>query len=357
MPRYKKKSFQLGEFYLGQRGESPAWLRCWYEKGRTYRVSLGTDDFETAKTLLTDWYVLNRTISQAKPAEVTMTEVMMRYWEDRGQHARSHDNIKSHRNYWTSQFGDTSVSEATSFASLNAFKTVLASRGLSPSSINHVLAVGKAALRLAWQKGELVSVPPIVMLPVGHQEPMGRVLTVNESARLLAETSGHLRTFVLLLMGTAARPGAVLELDWRQIDFDAGLIDLNPEGRKQNKKLRPVVRLPNFLRREFEPLKGAEGPVVDYNGKAVVRVKTAWRKARARAKLDAAVTTYSYRHTLGRFMRSQGVPAWEVAGQLGHRREGVTERYASAAPDYLQNAVNAIDLFFERVRASNAPGM
>jgi hypothetical protein len=31
-------------------------------------------------------------------------------------------------------------------------------------------------------------------------------------------------------------------------------------------------------------------------------------------------------------MRSQGVPKWEVQGQLGHQT-GVTERYVEYAPD------------------------
>jgi hypothetical protein len=51
-------------------------------------------------------------------------------------------------------------------------------------------------------------------------------------------------------------------------------------------------------------------------------------------------------------MRAQGVPKWEVQGQLGHRT-GVTERYAEYAPDFQAKATAAIELFWCRLQDSN----
>jgi hypothetical protein len=56
-----------------------------------------------------------------------------------------------------------------------------------------------------------------------------------------AERPAHLRMFLLPLMGTAARPQSVLELTRIQCDLDCGLIDLNPPGRTETAKRRPVV--------------------------------------------------------------------------------------------------------------------
>src|SRR5205823_11156641 len=55
-----------------------------------------------------------------------------------------------------------------------------------------------------------------------------------------------------------------------------------------------------------------------------------------------------------RWMRQNGVSAWEVAGQLGHksREYRTTELYAAFDPAYLENAVRAIDLLFDGLRAS-----
>src|SRR6185312_13532146 len=102
----------------------------------------------------------------------------------------------------------------------------------------------------------------------------GGVYPINpkQAAKLIKECSGHLLTFNLLLLGTVGRPGAVLDLCKSQADFEFGLIDLNPPGRKQNKKRLPVVRLPKFLRELIEDL--PDGPLVQWNGKKVREVKT-----------------------------------------------------------------------------------
>jgi hypothetical protein len=78
---------------------------------------------------------------------------------------------------------------------------------------------------------------------------------------------------------------------------------------------------------------------------------------REAAELDATVNPYSIRHTVARWMRQNGVPAWEVAAQLGHKSRDyrTAELYAAFDPVYLSNAVRAINLLFDELRASFAP--
>ena len=66
---------------------------------------------------------------------------------------------------------------------------------------------------------------------------------------------------------------------------------------------------------------------------------------REAANLDARVVPYSLRHTLARWLRSQGVEAFQVSSQLGHRTEGAstTEIYAPYDPSFLSASVAAID--------------
>ena len=52
---------------------------------------------------------------------------------------------------------------------------------------------------------------------------------------------------LMILIGTACRPEAALELTGAQLDFEDRLIDLNPRGRAQTKKFRPVVKMPEAL--------------------------------------------------------------------------------------------------------------
>jgi integrase len=68
-------------------------------------------------------------------------------------------------------------------------------------------------------------------------QPLGRPLKVAEHASLLRAAPDHLRLLLMLLIGTAGRPEAALELTGEQLDFDDRLIDLNPRGRKQTRKV------------------------------------------------------------------------------------------------------------------------
>ena len=104
-------------------------------------------------------------------------------------------------------------------------------------------------------------------------------------------------------------------------------------------------------------LHASEGPLITFRGQPVIKINKAWRGMREAAGLEGDVNPYSVRHTVARWMRQHGVPAWEVAAQLGHKSRDyrTTELYAAFDPAYLTNAVRAIDGLFDALRASRAP--
>jgi integrase len=311
---------------------------------------LGTTDLETAKERLTAYYLsVSRPVVAAE--EIGISEVMLRYWVRHAESLASASSIRPQLGYWNKFFGEGTVAEALTYARLEAFKEWLTAKGLAPVTVNHVLALGRAALRMAHKRQEIAAVPPITLMKVGEQEPMGRPLTVAECAKILDCSPPHIRQLCLFLMGTAARPAAIIDMCWGQIDREHLLVNLNPEGRKQNKKHRPIVNLVPTL--AAIPEYGTY--VIEVNGKRVRSVKTAWRKVRTRAGLDEDVTLYSFRHTMGRWMRSQRVPIEQIQEQLGHRLSGVTGRYAPYAPGYLDKASAAIEDFIRLVLNSATP--
>jgi integrase len=210
-------------------------------------------------------------------------------------------------------------------------------------------------LQRAWRRGEIAGAPYIPGVKVDYGEPLGRPLKIAELARLLREAPDHLRLMLIILIGTACRPEAALELTGAQLDFDDRLIDLNPRSRAQTKKFRPVVKMPDALASVLANARS--GRLVTFQGRPVKKINKAWRGMRVAAELDEEVNPYSIRHTVARWMRQNRVPAWEVAAQLGHKSRDyrTTELYAAFDPAYLENAVRAIDLLFEKLRASFAP--
>ena len=156
----------------------------------------------------------------------------------------------------------------------------------------------------------------------------------------------HLKRFILWTLGTGARPSSIFDLHSSQIDTERDLIDLNPRGRKQTKKIRPEVKLPTQLKPHV-----CDGHQITFRGKPVKDVKTAWRRQRAACGLDDRVQPYSLRHTIARHLRASAVPAWEVSAQLGHKKKehSITEIYAPMDPSYLGQCVAAIDAFLEEL--------
>lgn len=53
-------------------------------------------------------------------------------------------------------------------------------------------------------------------------------------------------------------------------------------------------------------------------------------------------------------LRARGVPWEELAGILGHRIKGATEKYAKYDPNYLGKAAQAIDAYFSDLCVSLA---
>ena len=357
MPRYTNdRDFQLGDYWLSKRSGSEAWYRTWFdpESRQTRRASLGTADFEQAKKVLTDWFVLNHTKKDEQPTEAVLAELFARYFEHYGSGVRSHGNIERALRYWLEFHGTATLSEACAMPRQQAFqKHLRVERKLGSNTIRQTLTIGKAAINWAWKRGEIASVPYIELVKVPTPPPKGRPLEIDEVARMLSAADYHLQVFIVLMIATTGRNKAVLDLRFDQIDLANDLIHLNPEGREQTLKFRPTIKLPPSLKpwlHEFRKASSAE-TIVQFRGAPVSSIRTTWRTLRKSLKLDDSVQPYGLRHTMARWLRKSSVPAWEVAAQLGHKTPDVstTEIYAPFDPSYLFKSTAAIDDFLTRV--------
>jgi len=270
-----------------------------------------------------------------------MAQVLLGYFNNHGKNVRNKTNIKLSCRYWMDFFAEATIEEATAIHRQEKFVQWLSDQGHSTAYQQRIVGVGKAALNWARRRGMISTVPYIISVDVHYGEPKGRVLSPKEVALLLTHAPDHVRLFIYIMLGTLCRPEAAYELTGAQLDFENRLIDLNPPG----ETLAGILE------------NSSSGHVITYRGKPIKYVRSAWRSLRTRCGLDDNVQPYSLRHTMARWLRKQGVSAWDTAAQLGHksREYSTTEIYAPYDPDYLDDAARAIDAYFDVLRANYAP--
>jgi len=147
--------------------------------------------------------------------------------------------------------------------------------------------------------------------------------------------TNRVHLFIMLGLHTAARKQSILDLTWDQIDLERRRINLNPEGRAQTAKRRPIVPISEQLYDTLRKVKDKAGPVLYHHGS----IQQGFYRAVRKAKLKN-VTPHTLRHTFATISLQQGVNPYQVAGVMGDSLEMVLERYGHHCPDYLRDAAN-----------------
>jgi integrase len=303
------------------------------------------------------------------------------YWEKHGKHLVSAPTQKEGIDAWKAFYDEKTVLSDLTVPKQDEFIAQLRGRGLAVGSISRILSPGRSAIYMARDHMLVSAVPKIkdcqTQMDRDEVEPKGRPLSVSEYARLLlAQPSIHMHVFMAIMSNTLCRPGAALSLTKAQVDFEHDLVHLNPKGRKQNKKYRPIVRLTPTLKtillnEEARQIAWAKKHGIEdfkfthyvlYKRKAVKNVKTSFRSMVEGAgfvveeegeEMRQPITPYSIRHTLSRELRKARVPTEEIGIYLGHRPKGsarTTSIYAPYDPDYLAEAAAVVEAFQQRLR-------
>jgi integrase len=211
--------------------------------------------------------------------------------------------------------------------------------GAAAGTIRTELEYLRACLNLRYGRGH-----NRVWLPAGSP-PRDRYLTREELDRLLHHVkTPHVRLFIILAITTGARMEAILQLQWKQVDFKHRTINFKDAGRAQTNKRRPEVPL---NARAYEALEeAARGAlsdwVIEWDGKQVKSIKKAIRMAAQRS--DVSCSPHVFRHTAAVWMAQADVPMSKIAQFLGHSTTRVTERtYARYSPSFMKDAAAALE--------------
>jgi integrase len=113
--------------------------------------------------------------------------------------------------------------------------------GAKPATVQRELAALRRMFRLGLQAGKLLRLPYFPTIQVDNVRT--GFFERDEFERVRAELPMHLQALVTLAYWTGWRRGELLNLEWRQVDLEAGTVRLDP-GTTKNRHGR-LVYLPS----------------------------------------------------------------------------------------------------------------
>lgn len=223
-------------------------------------------------------------------------------------------------------------------------------QGISQGSVHTELGHLRSAMTFAHD-ARMIDRAPKIWRPAKPQTDK-RILNQGE-ARALVEGAHepHIRLALILLLGTAARVGAVLDLTWDRVDFERGTINLRLDD-SQTRKGRAIVPMNASTRAALDVAQRAalSDFVVEYAGKQVGSIRKGVQGAITRSGIGH-VRIHDLRHTAAVTMLASGVPLEKVSQVLGHSNTAVTfSTYGRYLPEHMQDAVNVLDFMNLKAR-------
>lgn len=311
-----------------------SWCIVWRdEQGSRKRFSLGTTDRVAA-----DAQARRVWASLVAPASYdTVGDIVTAYLDSLNgerQEKRKREAWVAAKPYWAG-LRPAVIDEAVSLA-------YPAWRKRSVNTVRHELSLVRTALNWAVNQKHIESAPKVT-LPALPETSVGHL--TKDQFRKLLEGCGrpHIRLFCMLGVTTGGRKSAILQAKWDQVDFDRALLNLNPEGRRQNSKFRATVPLNDMILPALREAKDAAltEHIIEHNGNPCLDIKKGFAAAAKRAGI--AAHPHMLRHSAAVWMAEDRVPMAEIAAFLGHRDINVTIRiYARYHPDYLREAARSL---------------
>lgn len=310
----------------------------------------------------------------ARPGAFTLAQCLAYYAEHVGKQRRTWEHgIKPHIKELLAHFGPATPVEELTISDVRAYiawarkqpvrhyvggrhaggKVRELDRTRSASTINKYLNTLRAALNLAREDEKVRRVPHVPREEEPEDNP--NPIQVADLERILAAAPDHLRDVLTLCTMTGMRQQECVQLTWRQVNLEDGVVTLYAADVKANKG-RPVF-LNEVAKAVLERLDAArplprtlDQRVILYRHKGKGRprpinsIDKAWYSTLQRVGLkeDGAKGKYRFHDTRAAFcsyLASLGVDPVHIKELAGHASITTTMKYVKASDERLRASV------------------
>jgi len=341
-PTYKDKK-------TGQRRRVATWWIQYSFRGRVYRES--SESTTRAKAV----ELLNKRLGEIQTGRPIGPDVKKTTFEDLAQMVLDDYRVNSRKSFYRAARAVTRLREAFGLSHaldittdrVTAFIRDRQEAGVQPATIRYELAILKRGFNLAVRAGKLYQRPHIPSIEVRNvrtiffQEP--------EFRAVLHHLNKDLQPVVEFLYLSGWRIGEVLPLQWRQVDFKAKTVRLEPGTTKNDEgRVFPFTTYPPLgalLERQWErtlAMERATDRIIPWvfhrDGKPIRDFRGGWNKA-CRAAGVPGRWRHDFRRTAVRNLERAGVPRSVAMKLTGHKTESIYRRYAIVSETDLSEGV------------------
>jgi integrase len=203
----------------------------------------------------TDFFVAHLKASEKSCTAVELVDNLVEAKEKDGASQRHVDDLRSRLNIFAEKFDGQQVATITS-AEIDDW---LRSLKVSPVTRNHYRRLIVLAFNFAVQRGYASANPAEKTAKAKEPKADIGILSVTESARLLESATPDILPYIAIGLFAGLRRAELQRLDWSEIDFESGLIEVTAEKSKTARR-RFVTMQPN-LREWLMPLRKQKSDV------------------------------------------------------------------------------------------------
>ncbi|TDH35055.1 site-specific integrase [Pseudohoeflea suaedae] len=310
----------------------------WNDDGGRRRYTLGTADHREAEARAPAFFA-----ELTRPRGETVRELWQAYLSDMSGRAVT-ETMKFTWRAVEPVFG-TLDGTAVTIAHCRAHTEARRAAGIGDGTIHTEL--GHLRMVLLWaEKRGLVSKAPHIERPP-KPAPKDAWLTREEANSLInAAKTPHIKLAIRLMLGTAARNAAALELTWDRVDFYRSTLSLRDPKDLTRRKGRATVPLSDGLKAALVEAKAGAltNHVIEWAGAPVKSIKRGL-KAAGTAIGRPDVSPHMLRHSAAVWLAEDGHSMEEIAQFLGHKNSRMTANvYARFSPTHLRKLANSLEI-------------
>lgn len=221
----------------------------------------------------------------------------------------------------------------------------------NPSTANRYLAAFSRALTIAVKEwGWMDDNPMMKVSKPSEGKGRNRLLSLEEKDRLLKacqdSSNPYLYPIVSIALLTGMRFGEIVNLRWKDVDFDNKIITLE-ETKNGERRMLPLTDVVQKTLHGCQKTDITSGlvfkPTSRTNKSGVVDIRNAFVNALKQAKIEN-FRFHDLRHAAASYLAMNGATQGELMAILGHKTPNMTKRYAHYSQKHVANLMEKMQI-------------